>query len=276
MSPRLEEFLFAPANARSVAALRIGLAAVAAFAFYPYDTGALATLVQAPWLVHLYRDVIQTKTYWLLTMAALAAFAAGLWSRPAGLLAALLLAPYVPIQGVMISRYLLWFAVTALSLLCSDRRWALRSLIGFPQRNDVGPTWPIRLIQLQLSTLYLVNAIAKSSPGYLSGGALAAMSTRLPNFLVQCADGLFTLAGISIPLGIAAAATVAIEYCLAIGFWFPRLRWPTAVLGAVFHAGLTRLITIAALDIASVALYAAFLLPVRSPRARVASNVASR
>ena len=266
MSPRLEQFLFAPANARSVAALRIGVSAVAAFAFYPYDTGVLATLVQAPWASQLYRDLIQTQAYWALTMAALAAFAAGLWSRPAGLLAALLLAPYVPIQGVMISRYLLWFTVAALSLLCSDRRWALRSLIGFRQRNDVGPTWPIRLIQLQLSTLYLVNAIAKSSPGYLSGGALAAMSTRLPNFLLQFDGGLFTLAGISIPLSIAAFGTVAIEYSLALGFWFPRLRWPTAVLGTAFHAGLTRIITIAALDIASVALYAAFLLPVSSPR----------
>lgn len=267
MSPRLEQFLFAPANGRSVAALRIGLAAVAAFVFYPYDRGTLATLIQAPWVSHFYRDVIQTQTYWALAMAALAAFAAGLWSRPAGMLAVLLLAPYVPMQGGMLGRYLLWFALAALSLLHSDRRWALRSLIGFPQHSEVGPAWPVRLIQLQVSTLYLVNAIAKSTPGYLSGGALEAMSTRLPNFQLQFPDGLFTLAGISIPLWMAASATVAIEYSLAVGFWFPRLRWPTALLGVAFHAGLTWVVTIRALDIASLSLYAAFLLPVRSPRA---------
>ena len=88
----------------------------------------------------------------------------------------------------------------------------------------------------------------------------------LPNFQLQFTDGLFTLAGVSIPLWMAASATVAIEYSLAVSFWFPRLRWPTAALGAVFHAGLAWVITIAALDIASLSLYAAFLLPVRSPR----------
>jgi hypothetical protein len=199
-------------------------------------------------------------------MTALAAFAAGLWSRPAGFFAALLLAPYVPIRGLMIGRDLLWFAITALSLLHSDRRWAMRGLIGFPQRNDAGPTWPVRLIQIQLSALYLVNAIAKSTPGYLSGEALAAMSTRLPNFQLQIADGLFTLAGISIPVAMAASAAVVIEYSLALGFWFSRLRWATAVLGAVFHATLTRVVTIGALDIVSLSLYAAFLLPVSSNR----------
>ena len=266
MSPRVEQFLFASANGRSVAALRIGLAVVAAYVFYPYDRGTLATLIQSPWVSQFYRDVIQTQSYWVLAMAALAAFAAGLWSRPAGVLAALLLAPYVPMRGGMLGRYLLWFALAALSLVHSDRRWALRNLIGFPQRSEVGPVWPIRLIQCQLSTLYLVNAIAKSTSDYLSGGVLAAMSARLPNFQLQFTDGLFTLAGVSIPLWMAASATVAIEYSLAVSFWFPRLRWPTAALGAVFHAGLAWVVTIAAVDIASLSLYAAFLLPVRSPR----------
>ena len=71
MTPRVEQFFFAPANGRSVAALRIGLAGIAAYVFYPYDRGTLATLIQSPWVSQFYRDVIQTQSYWVLAMAAL-------------------------------------------------------------------------------------------------------------------------------------------------------------------------------------------------------------
>ena len=62
MTPRVEQFFFAPANGRSVAALRIGLAGIAAYVFYPYDRGTLATLIQSPWVSQFYRDVIQTQS----------------------------------------------------------------------------------------------------------------------------------------------------------------------------------------------------------------------
>lgn len=265
MTERIERFFFTAANARAVAALRIWLAALAAFAFFTQDSDTPSSLVQFPWMMQLYNDVIQTAPYRAAAAAALTAFGAGLWSRPAGLLAALLLAPLVPMQGALPGRYLLWFAVAALALLHSDRRWALRALLGLPQTSDVGPIWPVRLIQTQLSLLYLVNALAKSGAGYLSGGALAAMSTRLPNFQVQFSDGLFTLAGIAVPLWMAAVASTAAEYTLALGFWFPRLRWPTAVFGIAFHGALTWIVKIGLLDVASVGLYAAFLLPVGEP-----------
>jgi hypothetical protein len=113
--------------------------------------------------------------------------------------------------------------------------------------------------------LYLANALAKSSTGYLGGGALAAMSMRLPNFQMEFSDGLFTLAGIAVPLWIAAVASASVEYSLALGFWFPRLRWPTAVLGVAFHWALTWIVKIGLLDVVSVGLYAVFLLPPGGP-----------
>jgi hypothetical protein len=113
--------------------------------------------------------------------------------------------------------------------------------------------------------LYFVNALAKSSAGYLSGGALAAMSMQLPNFQMQFSDGLFTAAGLAVPLWMAAVASASAEYCLAVGFWFPRLRWPTAVLGLAFHWALTWIVKIGLLDVVSVGLYAAFLIPAGVP-----------
>jgi len=265
MNQRLEQFFFAPANPRGVAALRIWLATLTAIIFFTHEATTPSTLVRFPWLMQLYGEVIQTPPYWAAAGAALCAFGVGLWSRPTGLLAALLLAPLVPMEDALIGRYVVWFGVAALALLHTDRRWALRSRLGFPQTSRVGPIWPIRLIQVQLSLLYLVNALAKSSASYLSGGSLATMSMRLPNFQMQFSDSLFTLGPIAVPLWMAAVASAAAEYSLALGFWLPRLRWPTAVLGLAFHWGLTWVVRIGYLDVASIGLYAVFLLPVGEP-----------
>jgi hypothetical protein len=265
MRARVEQFFFTPANPSAIAALRIWVAALAALSFFAPSSATPSSLVQFSWLMQLYRDVILTPPYWVAAGAALTAFGSGLWSRPAGLLAAVLLAPLVPMQHALVGRYLLLFAVAALALLHSDRRWALRARLGFPQTSDVGPVWPVRLIQIQLSLLYFVNALAKSSAGYLSGGALAAMSMQLPNFQMQFSDGLFTAAGLAVPLWMAAVASASAKYCLAVGFWFPRLRWPTAVLGLAFHWALTWIVKIGLLDVVSVGLYAAFLIPAGVP-----------
>jgi hypothetical protein len=66
---------------------------------------------------------------------------------------------------------------------------------------------------------------------------------------------------LAIPLWAAATATVLTEYSLALGFWFRRLRVPVALLGVGFHAALTLVIRIGYLDLVSVFLYSAFLLP---------------
>jgi hypothetical protein len=203
------------------------------------STPTLSALIRTPWTNQLYQDVFFTPAYWGLALVPLAAFATGLWSRSTGLLAALLLAPCVLTLNGITGRYLLWFALSAISLLNSDRNWALRDTLGRPQTAAVGPIWPIRLIQCQLSVLYLANAVAKSSISYLSGGVLAAMSQQLPNFQLDLTDGVFPLAGVAIPLWMAATASAAGEYSLAIGFWIPSLRWPTAALGVAFHWGLT-------------------------------------
>ena len=73
---------------------------------------------------------------------------------------------------------------------------------------------------------------------------------------------------LAIPLWAAATATVFTEYSLALGFWFRRLRVAVAVLGVGFHAALALVIQIGYLDLVSVFLYSAFLLPFdRSARA---------
>ncbi len=125
----------------------------------------------------------------------------------------------------------------------------------------VGPCWPIRIVQLQLSVLYAANAIAKTTPDYLSGQTLAAMMQVFPNFLVRPSDGHIALGALSIPLWLAAIGVVLTEYALAAGFWFRRTRVATAVLGVGFHTAMRYVVRIGFLDVVALFLYAAFLLP---------------
>ena len=263
MISRLESFLFAEADPSSASLLRIWLAILAIVVFYPSDGASASALIRTPWIEQLYAQVFLTLGYWALASAALLVFATGVRPRPLGLLCCFLLAPCVPVAGRTAGRYLAWFAVTACALLRSDGRFAVRGAGG-----PVGPVWPVRLIQLQLSALYLVNAAAKTTPGYLGGGALEAMSQQLPNFHLDLSGGVFPLVGVEIPLWIAASASAAIEYALALGFWVPRLRWFTAALGVAFHLGLMAIISIGRLDVVAVSLYTTFLLPWEMSEAR--------
>jgi hypothetical protein len=125
----------------------------------------------------------------------------------------------------------------------------------------------LRLIQIQLSVVYGINALAKTTPAYMSGQVLLGMSHMLPTFLVDLSDGYVRLGPLSLPVALAATASVVIEYVLAIGLWFPRLRWITALSGILFHLSLQWIIRIHLLDWTCMFLYLAFLLPIdRRPK----------
>ena len=203
--------------------------------------------------------------YWLLTLAGLALFAAGWRPQVLGWLISVLLLPWFLAHGRP-SQQLLLFTLLAFSFLRSDARL---SLWRGRQSASVGPMWPIRLIQLQLSIVYGVNALMKTTPAYLSGDVLIGMSRMLPNFLVDLSDGYLHVGLLAIPVALAAAASALTEYFLALGFWFRRLRIAAAVVGVLFHVILMRIVRIGMLDWASMFLYLAFLLPFDRPAAQI-------
>lgn len=181
------------------------------------------------------------------------------WRASNGALVFLLLLPLVPVEHVTRSRQVLAFAIGVCALL--------------PGRGAApGPCWPIRLVQLQLSVLYGVNALAKCTPEYLSGGVLTGFSRMLPHFHPDLSDGLLELPPFALPVGLAAPLSVAVEAGLALGIWIPRLRIPTALLGIGFHGMLRHVLTIGWLDWACVTLYASFLLPFTPARGAGAGN----
>jgi hypothetical protein len=268
----LDRFLFRATDARTAAVFRIALAAMLAWVFWPSGWDP-AGVRHVPGPDALYRDVFLTRAYWLAVLALLVLFAAGVRPRIVGPAAALLLAPLLFRGGRLPGRLVMEFTLVAFSFLRSDAAWSARRLPHLLSRRprapagradaaaDAGPIWPVRLVQLQLSVLYGVNALAKSTPEFLSGDVLMAQSFTLANFRADFTDGALTVGPLEVPVWAAGTAAAVTEAALAVGFWIPRLRVPTALLGAAFHGALTRIVQIGFLDWVSLFLYSAFLLP---------------
>jgi len=255
----LKTFFFAPLDPYYTTILRVILSVAVVVVFWDTST-PLSYVRLTPWLNNLYNGLFFSKPYILAVLCLLILFYIGIRPRTSGLLLTLMLIPLVFVEGYHKSRQVMCLSIFAFSLLPSCSQFSLI------KHNNVGiislsPIWPIRLIQIQLSLLYLVNAVSKTSESYLSGEVLKGISIMMPNFLVDLSSGYVELGPFRITAFAAAAATVLIEYALAIGFWFRKTRVPIAILGVVFHLSLSHFVTIGKLDWASLFLYPAFLLP---------------
>lgn len=255
----LRIFFFTPLDPYYTTILRVILSFAVLVVFW--NTSIPLTFIrESSELSKLYEDLFFTKPYVLALALVLIFFYIGLKPRISGLLLSFMLLPLIFVEGYHKSRQVILLSIFAFSLLPSC------SQFGLIKYKDIGsihlsPAWPVRLIQIQLSLLYLVNAVAKTTPSYLSGEVLKGLSIMMPNFLINLSSGYFNIGLLHIPLYILAVCTVLIEYTLAIGFWFRRTRVPTAILGVIFHMSLTHVVTIGRLDWASLFLYPAFLLP---------------
>jgi hypothetical protein len=229
-------------------------------------------LSAVPGALWAYSHIILRRRYLLLIGVLLVAFAAGVRPRIVGFVLSSLLLPLASLTSGQQSRQVLLTALLAFSMLRSDEQWSLRTLRQDEPRESAGPIWPIRLIQIQLTLVYGVNALAKLTPAFLSGEILVGMSRMHPNFLVDLSDRFLHLASLRLPVSIAATAVVMIEAFLAVGFWLPRLVWPTAIIGVAFHLVLQRIVQIYMLDLATMFLYLVFWLPWRVPSKNASQN----
>ncbi len=223
----------AEGSTRLAALLRVGLALLVwtrfcnDFAAF-HDNGAAWTLLGA--------SLFASSTLMLL----------GWRSRLATAWTGLTLAAIVVYLGVVERHYallhhhvsLLMIATVLLALtpcggsLSLDRWRAVRAAerAGRPPPPERGPQWAVHLIALQMSAVYLWGAIDKTRVAWLSGERLEAILMyhytgsdwpSWPGFPALCLAG--------------AVSTVALEYALAVGLWFPRwhrVLIPTVI---VFH-----------------------------------------
>ena len=260
-SSMVDRFLFTPIDARIAAIFRIALACFLAFAFLDLSLRPIPPLSTLPYAMWIYNHIILRKFYMAAIAVLCGALAIGYRPRLVGLVLFVILVPLGSLSSARQSRQILLMTLLAFSMVRSDGQWSWRTLRGGLPFASAGPIWPIRLIQIQLCLVYLINAYAKSTREYLHGDILIGMSRMRGNFLVNLSDGYQHIGPLRIPVMAAAIASVIIEFWLAIGFWFPRTRWLTAVIGVIFHLGLQQIVHIYMLDLASMFLYLAFLLP---------------
>lgn len=272
---RIDRFLFAPVNATAVGGLRIGLAMLLMYTFRSHEGWTFSGRLDYPAVRELYANVFLTDAYWWFCVALLLLFGLGIGARVVGLLLLPVLAPLALHLHTIAGRYIVLCLLLAFVWLRSDSRLSVAALWRTGSAPPAGPMWPIRLMQIQVSLIYAVNALAKSSPAYLSGDVLMALSMTLPNFLVDASDGYVRVWGMTIPVWLAAPASTAAEWILAFGLWFRRWRVAVAIFGVLFHLLLKSIVQIGGLDHLSMLLYSLFFIPFERPEAEIPEDVAS-
>ncbi|HWP59925.1 MAG TPA: HTTM domain-containing protein [Candidatus Acidoferrales bacterium] len=147
--------------------------------------------------------------------------------------------------------YLLALWTMLLTLAIAGRDHSDRAV--FANERATVPYWPVWLIKVQVSMMYMLTAIAKLlSPKFISGEVLV-RELYLPWSLKT--SGLMQPLALAVILG---------EVALALFLWHPVLRQGAVLLGAIFHTAIVFLIPkyrveLLVFSIASLAPYVLFL-----------------
>ena len=121
------------------------------------------------------------------------------------------------------------------------------------------PNWPIRLIQLQLSIIYLASARSKLSGGTWENGTAVSYALRiedmqrvpLPHWFVTNAPAMNLMTW----------ATIATELAVGILVWFPRFRPWVLAAGVLLHLMIDVNIQIGIFSYAMFVMYLAWIPP---------------
>jgi len=262
-SETINRFLFCKVSPLYAAIFRIILCIFFFLTFYFQNFREVALFEYSNFYPEFYDQYLLTFWYRLICGIALFLFGIGFKSRLFGFISVVLFAPVIYPDGFGISRLLFVMALFFFSFIKSDARLSVMSLLNKTSAIHPSPMWPVRLLQIELSLLYGVNAILKTTPVFLSGEVLRIQSMVLRNYVVDLSDGYLHLDFISIPIPVffLGIGTVVSEYFLAIGFWFKKIRIFTALFGIAFHVMLTQFITIGNLDVVTVFFYIPFFIP---------------
>jgi hypothetical protein len=218
-----------------------------------YDSGAWAVQLGRPYLV---LSVL---------LAAAVALTLGWRTRVAGVVVAVLLLvvqrrdPWVLNSGDLLLRELAFFVM----LMPAGETWSLDARRRGTERQRA--PWALRLVQLQVSALYLFSVWAKVRGVDWNNGTAVGIALQLEDLQ------RFTLpAALSTSLLVSAVLTYSsllVEAGLAVCLWLPRLRYPAMLAGIGLHMGIEASLLIGWFSLAVVSSYLAFVPPEHLRRA---------
>lgn len=117
--------------------------------------------------------------------------------------------------------------------------------------------WALRLLQLQVSAIYLFSVTAKLRGGSWGDGTAVGIALQLEDlqrFVVP--EALAQSLAVSAVLTYSA---LLVEGSLIVGLWLPRARYPVMVAGAAIHLGIEATLLIGWFSLAILTSYLAFV-----------------
>ena len=147
-----------------------------------------------------------------------------------------------------------WTLVALSTAPCADHH-AVDALIvrGAPSTR---PITHVRMLQVLVTTIYFSTTLGKLDWGWWSGAAMQAIHDE-GHFRGPFWRTMWDLGG---PVMFSRFTVLAEGFC-AVGFWFPRLRWWTALVGASLHLGIDLMMPVTTFSFQMISLYAVFADP---------------
>ena len=216
-----------------------------------YDSGAWTVQLGSPYLVL------------AVLLAAAVALTLGWRTRAAAVVVAVLLLvvqrrdPWILNSGDLLVRELAFFVM----LMPAGETWSLDAR----RRNRGGggerlrAPWALRLVQLQISALYLFSVWAKVRGNAWNDGTAVGIALQLEDlqrFVLP--EALATSLLVS---ALFTYSALAVEASLAFGLWLPRLRYWVMAAGIGLHLGIEASLLIGWFSLAIISSYLAFVPP---------------
>ena len=169
-------------------------------------------------------------------------------------------APFVFNAGDHLLRVLAFYIMLAPAgaALSVDGRRAGRAVTDFPERAP----WGLRLIQLQLTVLYLAAVWAKVRGTTWNDGTAVSYALRLTDLERFPIPGFLT--DLPATSTLLTYSTLAIELGLALLVWNRRLRPWVLSLGVLMHLGIDWSLRVGFFSLAVFVMYVAFIPPERA------------
>jgi hypothetical protein len=166
--------------------------------------------------------------------------------------------PFVVNSGDGLIRLLAFYLMLAPAgaALSLDRwRSARERFWEFPARSR----WPLRLMQIQLTILYLAGLWVKVQGTTWDNGTAVSIAMRIGDVVRFSPPGFVTHS--LVISNLMTFGTLLIEFCIPIFVWFPRLRPWVLLAGFFLHFGIDLTIRVGFFSYAIFTLYLAFLSP---------------
>ena len=238
------------------------------YSAYVGPTGILPEPTSIEWAFNLYGLSGSMGWAWLLFavfVVGSVAFLVGWHTRAAGVVTLAVLIslqrrqPFVFNSGDVLLRLLVLYLVLAPSgaALSLDRWREVRGSVSEFWRSPLRSVWGLRLIQLQLSIVYLVTVWAKVRGTTWNDGTAVSYALRLTDLTRFSIPAV--LVDNLVLTNLLTFATLAVELAVGVLVWNRRARPAVLVLGLVFHLSIHLSMLVGLFSLVMLCCYLAFV-----------------